>query len=83
MKLFSNIPSLCLFKYTRFEVRRKNIIAHKNFRQALPEGAETKAIWWEKCSELTHGFNKILLVGPVGSGKTTLVRIMVSINGKS
>lgn len=49
----------------------------------MPYAAETKAIWWEKCSELAHGFNKILLIGPVGSGKTMLVRIMATINGKS
>ncbi|XP_026322299.1 IQ and AAA domain-containing protein 1-like isoform X2 [Hyposmocoma kahamanoa] len=51
-----------------------------NLQQAVPHAAEIKAIWWEQCSELIRGLNKILLIGPLGSGKTTLVHIMATIN---
>ncbi|CAH2232077.1 jg1122 [Pararge aegeria aegeria] len=49
-------------------------------RPALHFGAETRAVWWESCRKVIHGFKRILLVGPRGSGKTRLVHILASVN---
>ncbi|CAF4959010.1 unnamed protein product [Pieris macdunnoughi] len=45
-----------------------------------PFGGETRSVWWERCREVIHGFRRILLVGPRGSGKTVLVHTMATIN---
>nr|XP_026496187.1 IQ and AAA domain-containing protein 1-like [Vanessa tameamea] len=46
----------------------------------VPFGGEIRAVWWERCREVIHGFRRILLVGPRESGKTTLVHIMATVN---
>ncbi|XP_045484969.1 uncharacterized protein LOC111002782 [Pieris rapae] len=45
-----------------------------------PFGGETRSVWWERCREVIHGFRRILLIGPRGSGKTVLVHTMATIN---
>ncbi|XP_046963292.1 IQ and AAA domain-containing protein 1-like [Vanessa cardui] len=45
-----------------------------------PFGGEIRAVWWDRCREVIHGFRRILLVGPRESGKTTLVHIMATVN---
>ncbi|CAK1599147.1 unnamed protein product [Parnassius mnemosyne] len=47
---------------------------------ALPFGGELRSLWWERCNELYRGARRILLIGPQGSGKTTLVHILASVN---
>ncbi|CAH1647307.1 unnamed protein product [Spodoptera littoralis] len=46
----------------------------------FPFNFEIRAYWWEKCREVSHGFHRILLVGPRSSGKTILVKVLASIN---
>ncbi|XP_072939856.1 IQ and AAA domain-containing protein 1-like isoform X2 [Epargyreus clarus] len=41
---------------------------------------ETRSLWWERCREIAHGSHNILLVGAKGSGKTTLVYALASVN---
>ncbi|XP_045765543.1 IQ and AAA domain-containing protein 1-like isoform X2 [Maniola jurtina] len=55
-------------------------IRYNTLKPALHYGAETRAIWWETCRDVSHGFKRILLVGPRGCGKTTLVHIMATVN---
>ncbi|XP_045535053.1 IQ and AAA domain-containing protein 1-like [Papilio machaon] len=49
-------------------------------QRASPLCGETRFLWWEKCGELVLGARRLLLVGPRGSGKTTLVNILSSVN---
>ncbi|XP_013170895.1 PREDICTED: IQ and AAA domain-containing protein 1-like [Papilio xuthus] len=49
-------------------------------RRAEPLCGETRFLWWEKSGELVLGARRLLLVGPRGSGKTTLVNILSSVN---
>ncbi|XP_050343835.1 IQ and AAA domain-containing protein 1-like, partial [Nymphalis io] len=46
----------------------------------VPFAGEIRAVWWERCREVIHGFRRILVVGPRESGKTTLVHIMATVN---
>ncbi|XP_030024829.1 IQ and AAA domain-containing protein 1-like isoform X2 [Manduca sexta] len=50
------------------------------YKQAFPHHGDIRRIWWDRCREMAHGFHKILLVGPKGSGKTRLVHVMASVN---
>ncbi|KAF9799062.1 hypothetical protein SFRURICE_008572 [Spodoptera frugiperda] len=46
----------------------------------FPFNYEIRAFWWERCRDVSHGFNRILLVGPRTSGKTILVKTLASMN---
>ncbi|KAH9630009.1 hypothetical protein HF086_001479 [Spodoptera exigua] len=46
----------------------------------FPFNFEIRAYWWERCREVNHRFHRILLVGPKGSGKDILVKVLASIN---
>ncbi|KAF9411724.1 hypothetical protein HW555_009553 [Spodoptera exigua] len=50
------------------------------FRPTFPFNFEIRAYWWERCREVNHRFHRILLVGPKGSGKDILVKVLASIN---
>ncbi|XP_063824633.1 dynein regulatory complex protein 11-like [Ostrinia nubilalis] len=50
-----------------------------NLKRALQFCGEARSIWWERCREVTHGYHKVLLVGPRHSGKTLLVHILATI----
>ncbi|CAH0725400.1 unnamed protein product, partial [Brenthis ino] len=49
-------------------------------QQTLHFGGESRALWWERCRDVIHGFKRVLLVGPKQSGKTTLVHVMATVN---
>ncbi|KAJ0178606.1 hypothetical protein K1T71_005381 [Dendrolimus kikuchii] len=51
-----------------------------NYEAAYPFNAETRDVWWEICRDMSHGFHKVLLVGPKGNGKTTLVHALANVN---
>ncbi|XP_063619706.1 dynein regulatory complex protein 11-like [Cydia splendana] len=48
--------------------------------EAHPCAGEIRSLWWERCREVSHGFHKILAVGPGGSGRSTLVYALASVN---
>ncbi|CAH0703075.1 unnamed protein product [Spodoptera exigua] len=71
-------------------VKLEDFIGDPNFagedlrRQIVPTfpfNFEIRAYWWERCREVNHRFHRILLVGPKGSGKDILVKVLASING--
>ncbi|XP_052740782.1 IQ and AAA domain-containing protein 1-like [Bicyclus anynana] len=49
-------------------------------RRAQHFAAETRSVWWERCRAMVHGFRRILLVGPRGCGKSSLVHTMAYVN---
>ncbi|CAG4914465.1 unnamed protein product [Colias eurytheme] len=86
-KLINLVSKGILVEYP--ETRFEDFLAEYKFagddlkcdlRVVQPLGGEMLSIWWEKCREVTHGFKRILLVGPRNSGKTTLIHVMASIN---
>ncbi|XP_061710743.1 dynein regulatory complex protein 11-like [Cydia pomonella] len=48
--------------------------------EAHPFAGEIRSLWWERCREVSHGLHRILVVGPVGSGRSTLVYALASVN---
>ncbi|CAB3260763.1 unnamed protein product [Arctia plantaginis] len=47
----------------------------------FPQSYEVRSYWWERCQEVAKGSQKILIIGPKLSGKTTLVYALASMNG--
>ncbi|XP_063360378.1 uncharacterized protein LOC134649540 [Cydia amplana] len=48
--------------------------------EAHPCAGEIRSLWWERCREVSQGFHRILVVGPAGSGRSTLVYALASVN---
>ncbi|XP_047984436.1 dynein regulatory complex protein 11-like [Leguminivora glycinivorella] len=48
--------------------------------EAHPSAGEIRSLWWERCRQVSHGLHKILVVGPAGNGRSTLVYALASVN---
>ncbi|CAH0693375.1 unnamed protein product [Chilo suppressalis] len=59
--------------YAGDDIRCDNEPAH-------PLSGELRAVWWERCREVSHGAHQILIVGPPRSGKTVLINALASVN---